>query len=73
MRILLLRATSLIVRVIHLVAEVILIIINEVLKRKPIGLVLMRIIDALIKNIFTIIKRSDDSYLNELKLFEVLI
>ena len=58
MRILLLRATSLILRVIHLAAKVTLMIINEVLKRKSIGLVLVRIIDALIKDILTIIKRS---------------
>ena len=43
------------------------------LKRKLIELVLVKIIDILIKNILTIIKRSNDSYLNELKLFEVLI
>ena len=61
MRILLLRATSLILRVIHLAAKITLIIINEVLKRKSIELVLIRIIDALIKNILTIIKRSNDS------------
>ena len=55
-RILLLRATSLILRVIHLVAEITLIIINEMLKQKLIRLMLMRIIDALIKNIFIIIE-----------------
>ena len=48
-------------------------IINEILKRKLIELVLIRIIDIFIKNIFTIIKRLNDLYLNELKLFEVLI
>ena len=73
MRILLLRATSLILRAIHLAAGAILIITSGVLKQKLIELMLVRIIDALIKNIFTIIKRSNDSYLNELKLFEVLI
>ena len=62
---------SLILRVIYLVAKIILIIINEMLKRKLIKLVLIRIIGALIKNILTIIKRSNDLYLNELKLFEV--
>ena len=46
---------------------------NEVLKRKSIGLVLMRIIGALIKDVLTIIKRSDGPYLNELKSFEVLV
>ena len=56
MRILLLRATSLILRVIHLAAEVILMIINEVLKQKLIELMLMRIIDTLIKNTPTIIE-----------------
>ena len=73
MRILLLRATSLILRIIHLAAKITLIIINEVLKRKLIELVLIRIIDALIKSVLIIIKRSNDLYLNELKLFEVLI
>ena len=53
-----LRATSLILRAIHLAAGVTLMMANEVLKRKPIGLVLVRIIGALIKDVPTIIKRS---------------
>ena len=56
MRILLLRATSLILRVIYLVAKIILIMISGVLKQKLIGLVLMRIIGALIKDTFIIIE-----------------
>ena len=68
MRILLLRATSLILRAISFVAKVTLIIINEILKWKLIRLMLIRIIDALIKNILTIIKRSTDLYLNNSKL-----
>ena len=55
-RILLLRATSLILRAIHLVAEIIFMIISGVLKQKLIELMLMRIIDTLIKNTLTIIK-----------------
>ena len=52
-----LRATSLILRTIHLVAETTLMMVSEVLKRKPIKLVLIRIIDTLIKDILTIIKK----------------
>ena len=56
MRILLLRATSLILQIIYLVAKIILIIISEVLKQKLIKLMLIRIIGALIKNILIIIR-----------------
>ena len=77
MRILLLRATSLILRAIHLAAEVTLMMANEVLKRKPIGLALIRIIGAHIKDALTITsepsQRSDGPYLNELKPSEVLV
>ena len=56
MRILLLRATSLILRAIHLAAGVTLMIANEVLKQKLIGLMLVRTIGALIKDAPTIIE-----------------
>ena len=77
MRMLLLRATSLILRAIHLAAGVTLMMANEVLKRKPIGLVLVRIIDAHTKDAPTITsessQKSDGPYLNDLGPFEVLI
>ena len=73
MRMLLLRATSLILRAIHLAAEAILMMASGVLKQKLIELMLMRTIGALIKNVPTIIKRSNDPYLNELKPSKVLV
>ena len=56
MRMLLLRATSLILRAIHLAAGVTLMMANEMLKQKLIGLMLVRTIGALIKDISTIIE-----------------
>ena len=53
---LLLRATSLILRAIHLAAGVTLMMANEMLKQKLIGLMLVRTIGALIKDISTIIE-----------------
>ena len=63
---------SLILRAIHLVAEVTLIMTSEVLKRKSIGLVLIRIIDALIKNTLTIIKKIERSIFGRIEIIRSL-